>query len=775
MRPLQTVHSDGSLVKNEYAPLTVSFFDENETGGSAAPRTTRRDGLGRIVEIVERDGAESLSTQYRWSPLGDLIEVRDAQENLKTLTYDSLRRKVSMQDPDRGTTTYEYDDVGNMLTTQDAKGQIVEREYDFANRLIAESRPDGGPGGAASSSNYTYDLPSTSLDFGDGTSGTATFTPSRLASVTDPSGETHFSYDGRGNTVWTVKRIREPNSGLLVGFRTQMAYDLLDRLTEVIYPDNDRVHYAYNAGSFVERVDAGPEGAVLVDNFDYHPSSEVARTEFGNGVVTQCTYDVRQRLRTIVTQGPANERLIDCEQVYDPASDVVQLVDRRPFTAVERGSPRRNTQIFAYDGLHRLTRTRYAHSDDLNSNLGQIDYAYDAIGNIVARTTPAPGQPGHLEGATVNLGSMIYSGGRTGRAGRAPGDPPGPHAVTATSSGRALSYDANGNVSKLDGADLAWDSKDQLVGYEKAGVSSTHLYDYNDRRIVKTVTTGDHSEETLYVDQYYEERPGGTPVKHVFVGDTRIARVEGFLDSTRDRIQRIRLAQGWNSVVVAVDTTKTLAQVFGADAAFYVRQNASYVPREASSVAAKGVALWVHVPTARLAIVQGKYAPASTSTAVSPGGTFLAWPKLESFHPSAHLSAEGRIHVHDPQAGRFPASRPGAAGFSPGSWRHAAVGRGYLDRGTGGHDAPAGSPRRPRDHFLPHGSPGLGFSHHRSARRSRRGACILPVRRAAESARRRGSDSLGLRLHRQGDGRRERSRVPRRPLLQPDPRPLPER
>jgi RHS repeat-associated protein len=152
-------------------------------------------------------------------------------------------------------------------------------------------------------------------------------------------------------------------------------------------------------------------------------------------------------------------------------------------------------------------------------------------------------------------------------------------------------------------------------------------------------------------------------VKYVFAGEVRIARVEGAIDPSRERLQRLRLAQGWNALTVAVASGRTLAQVFGADAAFYTWMNGNYQPLPGSRTAQPGEPLWVHAPTARVAVVKGLYQPAAANAAVPPGGAFIAWPRLEAFQPGAHLSATGRLFLHDPQAGRFLLRDPALPGF----------------------------------------------------------------------------------------------------------------
>ena len=662
-RPVGTLHPDGTAARFEYEPLASRVFDENDTPARSRPKTLKRDGLGRIREVVERNGAETYTSRYTWNTLGDVVELIDARNNRKALEYDSLRRRTAMHDPDRGTTRYTYDDFGNLLRTVDAKGQENVYAYDFANRLAREARtPVAGQGSTVVT--YRYDVPSVDLDFGNGERGSAEFTAGHLAAVIDPTGETHFSYDARGNKAWTLKRIREPRTGLVVGYWTRFAYDLLNRMTEVVYPDEDRVRYFYNEEGGVERVDGGAQGAVLVKNMDSHPSGQIERVEFGNDVVSAAAYDLRDRIASQITQGPGGLALIDNEYRYDPVSNLTHQIDRRPFALVDRGSPRRNSQLFSYDDLHRLTQVRYAHFDDLNANLGQIDFGFDAIGNLVQKGTPPAGQPGHLSGPTLNLGTLAYGGGQSsGRGPRALGDPAGPHAVTSSTSGRAFSYDANGNMSRRDGATLLWDAKDQFVGMRKPGVAADYLFDYSDRRVAKSVTQGLRGEETIYVNQYFEERPGHAPAKYVFSGSVRIARVEGMLDPARERLQRLRLKQGWNAVAIAIETPKTLGQVFGADAAVYTFSNGNYQALALTSQARTGPPLWVHVPTTRLALAKGKDVPLATSAAIPSGGALVAWSQIEPLLPAAHISAPARVFVHDAPSGRWLLSDPSLPGF----------------------------------------------------------------------------------------------------------------
>src|SRR5262249_40913218 len=150
----------------------------------------------------------------------------------------------------------------------------------------------------------------------------------------------------------------------------------------------------------------------------------------------------------------------------DPVSNIDAIHDQRPASAVPLDHPRRNSQRFAYDSLYRLTRVQYNSPNPTAANGGEINYRYDRIANMLAQTSDLNQTE---EGLPVaNLGSMAYGGGagRSGRTGRLPNDPPRPHALTSIQSGgtnRVCAYDANGNMTTMDGMRCTWDFRDRLV------------------------------------------------------------------------------------------------------------------------------------------------------------------------------------------------------------------------------------------------------------------------------------------------------------------------
>src|SRR5262249_24585321 len=150
------------------------------------------------------------------------------------------------------------------------------------------------------------------------------------------------------------------------------------------------------------------------------------------------------------------------DYTFDAASNMLRIDDRRPGTAVPVSDRRRNTQIFGYDDLYRLTSATYSFAlpNQPDRNDGSINYTYDRIGNMLSQTSNINDTQDGF--SVTNLGALSYGGtaGRSSRNGRKGGDPPGPHALSAIVGGaqqRAYTYDDNGNIENIDGKTLAWD------------------------------------------------------------------------------------------------------------------------------------------------------------------------------------------------------------------------------------------------------------------------------------------------------------------------------
>jgi RHS repeat-associated protein len=725
LRPVETTNADGTRRRAVYEPLVTLAFDENDTDPVSphfnTPRAHHRDGLGRQVrtdEIVRLndDGTpaselKTWTTRFEYDLNDRLTRITDSQGNVKIMQYDGLKRVTFMNDPDRGVMHYRYDDASNLLETRDAKDQRITFTYDGVNRILTEDYHDEAqpfsfgfvfdPTRLVSPSNradvvYFYDTPLPSLDQGDGTTATARNVKGLLAYVWDVAGEEHTSRDERGRAEWIVKRIfdsRSPSmlqpvlrsstaeggrfnpSTPLVSYRTGFAYDSMDRLTRLTYPDNDEVHYAYNERNLLASISGGPSGFIL-PRLSYAPSDQQTGIQYGNGVNTTYAYDQRARLAKLSTlNAQLSTELIHFDYEFDPASNIQAIHDLRPGSVAAEGGKRRNTQVFAYDDLDRLTRVQY--SFNLPSqpirNDGQIHYRYDRIGNMVSQTSDIA----HLEkGLSVtDQGAMTMGGsaGAWGRIGRTNAEP-GPHAVTRISnsksqiSNRDFPYDGNGNMTSIDGLACTWDFKDRLVRVEDDAMTAEYAYDFTDRRILKRVIPkvgtrstaspqsgaagtnsvlpeisngGDAVERVpttvLYPGKHFEVREHEQPTKYVWNGGMRVARVTGSL-SANERVQRLRLYPGWNLVALAVNSTNAVAQLKAASSpgaslieSIYQWNPDSKDYREliGTEALSAGAVLWLKSSDAANVSLKGTYS-SPTNVQIAASGNYYSATGLQA-------------------------------------------------------------------------------------------------------------------------------------------------
>jgi len=668
-----------------YGPLTRLVQDEEQTQ-SESPHfgagmfyvedgLRNQNGQGRLRQVEEivkiSDTGQPISnttnwlTQYRYDTLDNFLGYTDSQGNQKFFQYDALSRKTFMNDPDRGVMHWDYDLASNVTNTFDAKGQQIVYAYDGVNRLQTENYLDGNlkPLWRPSSPNsviYHYDLPYQNVPAGDGTTTTAANTLGKLAWVEDLSGEEHTSYDARSRVAFTIKRLPDlqflyaTNTGLgqpLVSYRTGFGYDSLDRLTSLTYPDNDAIGYTYNNRNLLQSIQGGvnhlTQAGAVIGNISYQASAQLGSIAYGNGILTQYGYDPRLRLNSITTAPATNSSspLIAFGYAFDDASNIKTIYDNRPASVVPASNPRRNTQIFGYDDLYRITSAGYNFDapGDTTINGGSIAYHYDRIGNMLGQTSsisdsdPLTGLP------VANLGQMT-SGGASGtfnRLGRAAADPPGPHALTSitpaatNSAARVYPYDANGNMTVIDGLTNTWDFKDRLVAVENSQMHAQYLYDYTERRVGKNVAYKPGSTNlnslitTLYINKFFEVREYEQPTKYVWNGNTRVARVIGSL-SANQRIQRTRLWPGMNLVSVSVNGASLPTSTNLVAAAYQWNESTlSWQTVAPGASLSAGAVLWLNAQTNGVLTLTGSYADPS-SYAVASGASFLPSTGLEA-------------------------------------------------------------------------------------------------------------------------------------------------
>ena len=687
VNPPETTNANSAVTETRtvYLPLETILFDEEQANPASPrfnlPHVQLKDGLDRLIGVIETarlndDGtpagaANQWLTRYGYDLNDNLTHITDSQGNQKWFRYDGLKRKLFMNDPDRGTMTYTYDDGSNLRQTVDAKAQVIAYTYDGVNRLLTEDYLDAN--NLSPDVAYHYDTPMSNLTQGDGTTNTATNTKGMLAWVQDLSGEEHTSYDARGRVNWVVKRLPDPQSlplsafggegrgeVALTSYKTSFFYDSLDRVTALTYPDNDQVGYSYSPRNLLQNIIGGPSG-YIIPSILYRPSDQLAQIDYGNGVRTTYDYDPRLRLASLDTRhSTLDTRFLSFAYDFDGVSNIKAIRDQRPGSVLPAGDPRRNTQLFQYDDLYRITRAQYSFAlPGATNDNGVINYRYDRIGNMLAQTSTITHDEKGLP--VANLGDMDSGGaaGRIGRVGRAPTDPPGPHALSSIRNSqfaiRSYPYDANGNMLIIDGLTNTWDFKDRLIRVEDTNMLAAYTYDYTDRRVMKQVwakptnspplqpfnpSTLRPSATVLYVDKYFEVREHDAPVKYIWNGNTRVARATGNLASNV-RVQRLRVHRGMNMATLAVTAANALNQ-FQTDRNSPIPITAwklnpatqAWLPVASGETLPAGTVLWLRAATNATLTVVGAYTP-PTATSIPAGVSVVSNPTFDPLDVSA--------------------------------------------------------------------------------------------------------------------------------------------
>ena len=277
-------------------------------------------------------------------------------------------------------------------------------------------------------------------------------------SMTDASGEAHWTYDLRGRMIEEAKTIVDRGT-----YITQWRYDNQNRITQMFYPNGDRVFYRYNMQGEIIQLGSNYQAILANRVFDQH--GQVTEQYFGNHSLTcyeySNWYDSAGRVSTIKTGFNDNNTfqasLQNLSYAYDSVGNITQVTDND------------ETFNFTYDALSRLISVRGAYSED---------YSYDSnTGNLLSKSDID--------------GNYYY-------------DPDNkPHAVRAYGSYTDIyKYDDNGQMIERHGKSITYDALGNLTDYN----GHRHIYDGDGKRVMTEYSSGNpNGRVSIYIGNYYEK------------------------------------------------------------------------------------------------------------------------------------------------------------------------------------------------------------------------------------------------------------------------------
>jgi RHS repeat-associated protein len=481
-----------------------------------------RDIGDRVVAVEEWDGAKWLVTRYAYDLGGALTTLADARGNTTRIEYDLLGRRTVVDAPDTGRVEYVFDAAGNVVEKRTpnlrAGGGAIVYRYDY-DQLVAVEHPDGR--------DVTFEF---------GRSGAPENGAGRVVRVIDDAGSETRGYGKLGEVVRTTRVVKPLTPGDYdKTFETKSRFDSFGRMLEIVYPDGEKVSYAYDAGGLVCSVVGHRPGTAhdpaetetYLKKMTYDAFGSRRRVELGNGAVSVHRYHADSRRLATLNTTATGRTLQALSYTYDAVGNVRGMTNALAPATGRRSGP--VTFTFGYDDLYRLTTaTGTAEARTNVTDSFAVTYVYDDVHNMTSNVQE------HAIRSITDTGVEVAFPPQTNHALDYRYDGKAPHLATKIGD-RLLAYDGNGNTVRecRDHGDQSctanadqlrryyWTDEDRLDAVVDGGGQhvTRFVYDAAGQRVAKLGRGG----ESLTIGQFFALKGRKAASKHVFVGETRIA------------------------------------------------------------------------------------------------------------------------------------------------------------------------------------------------------------------------------------------------------------
>ena len=390
------VEKDGGVWTYKYNPVLAVKTEQTDPLGNITRYTY--DNKRNLISTIAPDGG---TITYTYDANRNMTSMTDPSGNVTQYTYNSLNLVAAITDPKGGVTTYAYDTKGNLTGSTDPLGAVTSFQYDAKGNIIAMT--DAG----SKTTSFTYDAQNNLIAITDPLNKTTTFTYDAVGnrlSTTDPQGNTtRYAYTAL-NQMIQVTDAR--------GYKTNYTYDYRGNILKAVNAKGNATTYTYNYKGNVTQIN---DALNNITKMAYGPSTcgsgcggaekLTALTDALNHT-TAYTYDAAGRL---IKETDPQERIMSYE--YDAGGKMIARTkpDGRTINyyydaagrLIERRYPDNTVVKFQYDQNGNLLAATnawiaYYYSYDagnrmtgvVDSNLRNIEYRYDLLGNKTSMTNP---------------------------------------------------------------------------------------------------------------------------------------------------------------------------------------------------------------------------------------------------------------------------------------------------------------------------------------------------------------------------------------------------
>lgn len=371
-------------------PIKKSVFANGALDNAAAEESYKYDLVGNKTSYTDANGninENGVTTKYSFDPLNRVVQVKDALNQVTSITYTTLGNTASVKmsgggqtidvstkaydeagklttktDPVGASDRYQYNSLGQPTVVTDRKSNINTFSYDEYSRATS-NREVNSSNTQSQENKYLYNNPFGAAKVEDYINGGLN---SSIA----------YSYDSMGRTT-NISNNYE-NSSNYSGLTNE--YNNVGQITRNNISLNQygslNTNYYYNKGKLTKVQTNGSQAqdasAQASASYDYYPDGKLKTVTYptladGSQLNSTYEYNCLNRL-TALTNRKGASILSRYSYAYDKNGNILTVKDE------VSGS----TSTYVYDKLNRLTESHRPEGDEV--------YTYDLRGNRKTET-----------------------------------------------------------------------------------------------------------------------------------------------------------------------------------------------------------------------------------------------------------------------------------------------------------------------------------------------------------------------------------------------------
>ncbi|MCX2782105.1 hypothetical protein OQJ46_03760 [Microbulbifer thermotolerans] len=525
-------------------------------------KATKKNMLGEVEEVTDNIGGKLRYSYYSDGKLKS-VKVLDStgqQTSITSIEYDILGRKTKLNDPDKGAWTYGYNGFGELQWQRDAKGQGTVMTYDKLGRMVTradftefDSQAQSGSLQNFSRWYYDEDITCAAENRFDGKLLAVAQSEVAIPAGCSPNVEDfiflklfkHDRYGRLGETTTVIGELAESEGD----FYEKITYDQYSRPHKTYDAANQQVaqggtylfgtETAYNAYGYKYQINDLETGNPYYTVAGMNVRGQVTEVQLGNGLTTIYQYDSQShRLTDILTDiVPGVGQVQNLHYDWDAIGNLLSRTDQSG-----DGSYQKDLQEdYEYDDLNRLRYARLYLGGSLQSTQ-EVTY-YDN-GNIKSKT---------------GVGTYTYGSSRPHAV------------TNTSTGDIDYHYDANGNlVSDGNGRSLSYTVFDKPTAISRSGHTTRFWYDPDRNRYKRVDDNGSGTITTLQVgsiEKVIQRSSSGASVKAYYrrsIAGVAVEKIDlDYNDNIIDRDIQYLLKDLQGSLDVITTATGQIAEENG--------------------------------------------------------------------------------------------------------------------------------------------------------------------------------------------------------------------